>query len=195
MNAFTNSHSSRILYLLMAWFVSLLLMGCQGDTWSVQRINLDGYTIEAQFPAEAIVLERPYHLFEQQSEEPMTMVQWFAADGESSFNLSYLLVPGHLEPAVVAKELLRSMSLKRDPRLSSAPTQFQAEYEQDLPALGEQFKVSVGADSKHLVARAKVIQEGRLIVQLYTAGPEAEKNFLRQSQRFFDELKIGATID
>lgn len=181
--------------LIVAICMSLLLVACQSETWHRQSVDLGDYHIETQFPTVPAVLERPYHLLDGQQEEPMNMVQWFAGDGESSFNLSYLLVPDYLDPAAVAKELLRSMSLKRDPRLMSAPPEFQEEYEQDLPALGEQFRVSVGADSKHLVARAKVLQQGHLIVQLYTAGPEGEKNFLEQSQRFFEELKIGVTID
>ncbi|MDO5666590.1 MAG: hypothetical protein Q4G44_02070 [Alcaligenaceae bacterium] len=195
MNSVQKRNLLKTCYVLLTLCLAMLLTACQDKTWHVLQLNPEGFSIEAQFPNQPMMLERPYQLLDEQSEEPMTMVQWFAAVGENSFNLSYLLVPAHLDPALVVNELLRSMSLKRDPRLLTAPPQFVEEYEQDLPALGEQFRVSIGADSKHLVASAKVLQEGRLIVQLYTAGPEGDKNFLKQSQRFFEELKIGATID
>ncbi|WP_432786371.1 hypothetical protein AAEX37_00483 [Oligella sp. MSHR50489EDL] len=185
----------KIAALLMSGCLCLLLTACQDRTWHQQTVAVGAYHIEAQFPAKPVVLEQPYHLLEDRQEAPINRVQWYAASGESSFNLSYLLVPDHLDPQLVARELLRSMRLKRDPRLQSAPSEFVEEFEQDLPALGEEFNVSIGADSKHLVARAKVLQEGRLIVQLYTAGPESDKNFLKQSERFFEAMSIGATIN
>lgn len=184
-----------ILFLLIALCFSLFLTACQDKTWYSHRINIDGYTIETKFPDKPIMIEQPYHLLDAHQEKPLDMVQWFLADGENSFNLSYIMVPSHLDPKAVAKELLRSMNLKRDQRLEITSPQFQDEYEQNLPALGEEFRVFIGADSKYVLARAKVLLDGYLIVQLYVAGPEGDKNFLLQSERFFEELKIGDTIN
>lgn len=185
---------TKIFFLSIAISVSLLLTACQKQEWHQQKHTLEGYTIDALFPTQPAIMERSYSLFDEQA-EPLQMVQWIAVKDQSSFNLSYMLVPEHLEPEAVAKELLRSMNLKRDPRLEVAPDDFKEVYEQDLPALGEPFKLSVGVETKHLIATAKVVQEGRLIVQLYTAGPESNSQFEEQSERFFQELKIGATID
>ena len=103
-------------------------------------------------------------------------------------------MPLEVDARAVANELLRSMMLKRDPRLVDAPAEFVAEYENDLPAVGEQFTVSVGMESRSVNATAMVLQEGNLVVQVYAAGASSNKDFAQQRQRFFEQLKIGATI-
>ena len=173
----------------------LLLVACQDRTWHQQKLTVGPYQIEAAFPTAPRMSEQAYDLLDEQQEAPIQRVQWTAVAGQSSFNLSYLLVPEHLDPVAVAQALLRSMRLKRDPRLVSAPSEFVAAFEQDLPALGEEFSITLAVDSKLMLAQAKVLQQGQLIVQLYTTGAENDKNFLQQSRRFFEELKIGATID
>lgn len=173
----------------------VLLSACQEKEWYLQSATVDSYQITAQFPNKPVLLERSYQLLDGEETESLQRVQWYAAEGENSFNLSYILVPSHLDVGAVAEELIRSMTLKRDPRLKSAPTEFVEEYELNLPAIGEQFNISVGLESKHLTATAMVLQEGNLLVQLYTAGADSNNNFNEQSQRFFEQLKIGATID
>ncbi|HZJ96422.1 MAG TPA: hypothetical protein VFD12_01165 [Oligella sp.] len=184
----------KIVLLTLLLCVTFLLSACQDKEWYTQSEIVGGQQITAQFPTKPSVLERTYQLLTDEAAEPLSMVQWYAADGENSFNLSYILVSGHLDTDVVANELLRSMTLKRDPRLQEAPADFIAEYETDLPALGERFDVSVGLDSKHLTATAMVLREGNLVVQLYTAGTDSSKNFNQQRQHFFEQFKIGATI-
>lgn len=178
---------------LVLCFVGLL-SACQDKEWYLQSEMVDSYEITAQFPTKPSVLARTYQLLTDEVAEPLNMVQWYAADDENSFNLSYILIPKHVNKDTVAKELLRSMTLKRDPRLQNAPAELIAEYEADLPAVGEQFNVSVGLESKHLTATAMVLQEGDLVVQLYTVGADSSNNFNQQRQRFFEQFKIGATI-
>lgn len=172
----------------------VLLSACQEQEWYVQRESVDSYEIEAQFPSKPSTITRSYQLLADEESEPLDMVQWYSTAGENSFNLSYILVPQQIEASAVAKELLRSMTLKRDPRLVDAPEEFVAEYEEDLPAVGEQFTVSVGMESRSLNATAMVLLEGNLVVQLYAAGTSSNKDFAQQRERFFEQLKIGATI-
>lgn len=172
----------------------LLLSACQEQAWYTESDTVDDYQVTAEFPSKPSIMTRTYQLLADEVAAPLNMVQWFATDSENSFNVSYIVVPNHLDTGVVVKELLRSMTLKRDPRLGVAPAEFVAEYEQDLPAIGEPFDVGVSLESRHLSATAMVVQEGNLVVQLYAAGVGSNKNFNDQRQRFFEQFKIGATI-
>lgn len=174
---------------------SVLLSACQDKDWHVQTATVGTYSITAEFPSEITVFERSYQLLDEADAGSLDMLQWYAADGENSFNLSYIIVPAHLDANEVATEFLRSMTLKRDPRLKDASTELKERYEEDLPSIGEQFNASVGLDSKRLVATAQVIQKANLVVQVYTAGPESNTKFSKQSQRFFEQIKIGDTIN
>ncbi len=180
--------------LLLVLCCVLLLSACQKQEWYSQHESVDSYEVSAQFPAKPSILTRSYQLLTDTEAEPLDMVQWYATEGENSFNLSYILVPQEVDASAVANELLRSMMLKRDPRLANAPAEFVAEYEDDLPAVGEQFKVSVGMESRSVNATAMVLQEGNLVVQIYAAGASSNKDFAQQCERFFEQLKIGATI-
>ena len=184
----------KLVLLPLALCCVLLLSACQDKEWHVQRESVGSYEITAEFPSQPSVLTRTYQLLDDEEIEPLDMIQWYATEGENSFNLSYFLVPEHVDAEQAAQELLRSMTLKRDPRLVDAPTEFVDEYEEDLPAVGEQFTLSVGMESRSINATAMVLQEGNLVVQLYAAGASSNNNFAQQRQRFFEQFKIGATI-
>ncbi|NLA51502.1 MAG: hypothetical protein GX860_05145 [Alcaligenaceae bacterium] len=190
----TKRFFKQLVLLPLALCCVLLLSACQEQEWYLQHESVDSYEVAAQFPSKPSILRRSYQLLANTEVEPLDMVQWYATEGENSFNLSYILVPHEVDARAVANELLRSMMLKRDPRLVDAPAEFVAEYENDLPAVGEQFTVSVGMESRSVNATAMVLQEGNLVVQVYAAGASSNKDFAQQRQRFFEQLKIGATI-
>ena len=195
LNLATKANLLRFFCFLVLLCLTVLLSACQEKTWVERELIHGNYTIKAQFPKQPTMVERPYQLLNYEAEAPLNMLQWFAADGENSFTLSSLLVPEGLDSAIVAKELLRSMTLKRDDRLNVAPTEFKQEFERGLPDIDEQFKVYVDLDSRSLVAIAKVLIVGQLVVQVYATGVVGDQNFLQQSEHFFNALKIGDTIN
>lgn len=172
-----------------------LLSACQDETWQSQQVTIGEQVLYAEFPQAPTVITQDYHLLAEQGEtEPLRRVQWYAADGEGSFSLSYIQVPPHLEPSYVAQEMLRSMNLKRDPLLENAPAEVVEQYERDLPAIGERFLLSVNLNGRSSIAEAQVLQVDDVVVQLYTVGPDSNHKFQGQVQRFFEQLRFGDTI-